>query len=125
MKIFITALIILFTIEAYPAQASDLWTWTPQDSALASTLIAVDLMDYATTIQCAKHPDGYRERNRTMGEHPSVGAVQRFFPILIASQIAFEVIAPHPYRGYFQLYDIGVEAWAVYGNRKIGLKISF
>ena len=118
----ILLLLLLFPIGGF---AQENWTWTPQDYALAATLVTVDLMDYATTIQCAKHPDGYRERNRIMGEHPSVGAVQRFFPILIASQIGLSMALPHPYRGWFQIYDIGVEAWAVYGNRKIGLKISF
>lgn len=109
------------------AWAGDLWftpfTW--YDYSLEATFLGVTSMDWSQTQEIATHPMEYRELNPVLGSHPSVGAVNLYFPSAMALHALIAYALPKPYREIWQSVWIGVESYTVINNASIGLKIHF
>lgn len=117
----ITILLILWLSS--PTLAAELWT--KADMAREAAFVAVTVIDWSQTLKTADHPEKWTENNPILGEHPSRGKVNTYFPagILLHAVIAYAL--PRPYREWWQYTWIGVETAAVGKNLSVGIGISF
>jgi len=81
--------------------------------------------DYLQTRQIAKAPDSYYEKNKFLGEHPSVGKVNVYFAASAAAHYMVSQALPPRWRETWQMVTIVYEVDAVVQNYKIGLGFSF
>ena len=65
-------------------------TWTKTEIALALTAAVSTGLDWGQTRHIGKNPETHRERNRILGEHPSVQRVDTYFlsSVILGSLIA-------------------------------------
>lgn len=107
MKMII-ALFLLFPLAGY---ADDF-------RIAANTLI---LADWAQTRYISTHPDDYYETNSSLGEHPSIGKVNRHFLITLAKVDGLGWLMPHQYQKYWFAGWAIYEASFVLHNHSIGI----
>ena len=99
--------------------------WTKKDTYTELAFLSIHFLDYQTTIDIAKKPNLYVEKNIILGEHPSIGRVNTYF---ISTAIIHPIISyylPKKYRKTFQYFSIGVSTLAVTNNLSCGLKFQF
>ena len=120
LRASILVALLLFTSAA---RAGD--DWTPADSWREGAYLALHLTDWAQTRNIARNPDQWRETNRLLGEHPSVGRVNRYFVITAAAQIGIAVALSKGWRAAFQYGAIAHDAWYVTHNFSIGISARF
>lgn len=99
--------------------------WTNIDTVLLIIATALHIIDWLQTIQIAKNPVKYYEKNFLLGRHPSVRKVH----ILMFSGLIIQAIAPILIPGGFRWIWwagwIGGKGYLVGNNFRIGLKIKF
>lgn len=120
MKILIAT--ILFLCLCAPCFARDLWM--PTDTALQVTSTALMVADWAQTRDIAKSSSFY-ETNEYLGRRPSAHRVDTYFASAIALNAAIAYVLPQPWRGYFQMSTIVLEAGTVGNNYALGIKMRF
>lgn len=64
------------------------------NNIIAIALVLLLLVDWAQTVQIAKHPERWYERNPLLGKHPSVRRVHLWFAACVAAAVAVAVVAP-------------------------------
>lgn len=96
--------------------------WTASDSYRHLAFTGLMVADYLQTMEIARNPDRYYERNPILGNHPSEGEVTAYFIGSYALVTAAAWALPEPYRDALQYVAIGVEAGAVANNFSIGLR---
>lgn len=118
----IVALFLATMIWAGVARAAD---WTRTDSAFQIASSALIVADWAQTREIAKHPERWRETNLILGEHPSRGKVNAYFAACLVGNAAIAYALPAPYRRWWQIATVVVEAGYVAHNYHLGIRVSF
>lgn len=103
MKIII--ILLLSSLFAFLANAeSD--KWTTQNTLLEVTGQTLRLIDFGQTLQIARQPERYGEKNSIMGEHPSTEKVCAYFATYMIGSFAISYFLPEPYRTAWQSINI-------------------
>lgn len=114
---------LLLGLAIVNSKAADPWDKT--DKALATALVLVTVVDYAQTRTIAKNPHLWFERNPLLGEHPTLGEVNRHFigGLILGGVIAhyLPASARKTFLGTITFIELGV----VIHNHGIGIKTSF
>ena len=99
--------------------------WTTLQKVSYTASIAANIIDWGQTRTIAKNPHKYRELNKFLGDHPSIGRVNNHFLVTTAILAA----APHfsdTYRKYMMPFVAAGLTLNVSRNHfKVGLKMSF
>lgn len=117
MRAFVLALALL----ALPAHARE---WTDDEVAWGTAAAVAHVIDWGQTRYIATHPERFRELNPMIGEHPSLGGVNRYF---LASG-AFMFVAAHympQYRSTLLKVWFAVGVASGVRNAMIGVQIRF
>ena len=93
--------------------------WTTGDTVRQVLGIGLLALDWNQTRQNAGDPR-YNEQNLILGDRPSRGRVDIYFPISAIIGTAFATQLKKPYRQMFQYGLIGVEGYCVYNNHENG-----
>lgn len=124
--------LLLFLFSPLIANAGE--KWSNSDIALESTWQILHILDWRQTIQIARNPDRYWERNPLLGEHPSEQKVNLYFLVgAVLHPIVTEVL-PNKYnlwgiklrpRIIWESVSIGMSGGCVLNNFSIGLGVKF
>jgi hypothetical protein len=123
MKTLLFILLFCFSTDAH---ASDEWSISDTDRELV--FFGLTAVDYFQTIEFTQHRDKYptiQEANIFMGKHPSRSKVNLYFPLYALWHVGVAKILPKPYREFFQIFYIGVEATLVGNNYSMGVAFRF
>ena len=100
--------------------------WDTTDKVLGTTVVALQIVDWGQTRYLAKHPElGFYENNKLLGDHPSVGRVDVYFPALIVGTWLIADWLSPPNRKLFLGVVTVVNVAVTSRNRSIGLKVAF
>jgi hypothetical protein len=99
--------------------------WTKTDTLFQVADIALWTIDWGQTRHIAKDPKNYYETNGFLGEHPTVGEVDRYFLLAIPIKVGFSIILPQPMRRIWQCINIGISVKNTVSNYHIGLRMKF
>lgn len=117
MRVFVLALALL----ALPAHARE---WTDDEVAWGTAAAVAHVIDWGQTRYIATHPERFRELNPMIGEHPSVGGVNRYFLASGAFMFAVAHYLPQ-YRSTLLKVWFTIGVGANLHNAAIGVRISF
>ncbi len=109
--------------NASPLDSTD--PLTVQDYVLQAATIGLLLRDEQQTEEIARNPAQFYEKNKILGQHPSVGAVRSYFVGYALASTAVTVFLPERYRVFWQGTQIGIELIVTQRNRSIGIKGAF
>lgn len=99
--------------------------WDTGDKVLGVAAVTTLVIDWGQTRYIAKHPDKYREKNKILGEHPSVGRVNTYFVCYIAGTLLVaDWFSPNNRKGFLMGLTI-VEFSVTQKNKSIGVKWEF
>jgi hypothetical protein len=123
MRKLILALIILFMVMG-SAHAFD--TWTTEDTVKEGMFLGLLYLDksqleYAIDHQCR----GYTQSPFVGLQHGDKDKVQNFFYLSALLHPAIAYVLPRPYRNWWQLSGIVIEAYSVGNNMSAGVGFSF
>lgn len=104
------------------AQASD---WDRTDSALLATQLTLTAIDWGQTRIIARNPDLWYERNPFLGEHPSVGRVDKYFAVTFLVTTGISIALPQKYRRWYLGSMIVYEAAFVFHNQQLGIRVDY
>lgn len=111
------------TATTTPATAAD--DWTDAQVTKAAALATLTAADWAQTRNIARHPVRWHETNPLLGEHPSVGAVDRHFALSAMLGAAALHALPSHYRDMALNAGLVIEATCVANNLRLGIGIKF
>lgn len=111
MKAIITLLLVTF---ALPSRAGDM-----------SLMVTSRVIDWGQTRYVVQHPEKFYEMNKKMGDHPSMGTVNRHFSQLIIRDVLLGSILPSPFDHLYFGAVAFSEIKAIRHNRSMGVKFSF
>lgn len=112
-------LFLLFT--SFEALADE---WSAADKALLAGAIGTLSADWAQTRYIASHAD-YHEKNKMLGQHPSMGRVNWYFAGSIAGTVGIAYALPSNYRKIFLGGIVLLETSVVLHNNSIGIGMKF
>lgn len=115
------AIVLCLALLALPAQARE---WTDDELRWGAALAVTRLVDWGQTRYIAKHPDRFREVNPLIGDHPSLGEVNRHFIVSTALMFAAAHYLPQYRTRLLQVYVV-VGAGYVVHNIGIGVRFQF
>lgn len=114
---------LLIGLAIVNSRAADPWDST--DKALAAVALTATVVDWGQTRTIAKNPDTWFEKNPLLGEHPTLGEVNRHFALGILAGAAIAHYLPSAGRKTFltvlSVIEIGVTA----NNHRIGIRVGF
>lgn len=113
----IAGVLLLFNPNADPM--------TKEQKVTQGAYLSVHAIDWGQTRYIAKNPGGHSELNPILGEHPSVGEVDRYMAATALLHTGITKSLPSKYRKYWQIFTIGVEAGTVTRNIQMGVKVDF
>lgn len=123
MKAIIVAALLFLFFAASPVWATDSWDRT--DIMLGAVALTATVVDWGQTRYIAKHPDQFRERNSSLGEHPGTGRIDTYFAGVMVGSAVIAHILPSHYRKWFLGSLAVLEIGVTMHNRNIGIKVSF
>lgn len=97
------AIVLCLALLALPAQARE---WTDEELRWGAALAVTRLVDWGQTRYIAKHPDRFREVNPLIGDHPSIGEVNRHFIVSTALMFAAAHYLPQYRTRLLQVYVV-------------------
>lgn len=106
------------------AEAAD-WTWRTADTVREATWVTLHVVDWGQTLDIARQPERFHERNPFLGKHPSVGEVNAYASVWLLLHPTISFVLPPPYRDVWQYVSIGVTGSAVVMNFAVGLRVRF
>jgi hypothetical protein len=116
--------------------------WTTQDTVLQAAFTALTVVDWGQTRSGAAEMKTdqwgntigyrYRELNPVLGEHPTKGSIDAYFPAMILAHAGIAYLLPAnrdengiSWRTIWQSVWIGVEAGYVHRNYQMGIRVGF
>lgn len=121
-ELLIALLLFLATGAVRDARAEP---WDNVDLFLGATTTAALIADWGQTRYAAQHPDEFKEKNRILGEHPSVARVNVYFATyVVGALLVADWLTPDNRKLFLGVITV-VEISAVKHNRSIGVKFSF
>ena len=122
-NLLLIILMLSFPVISY---GDDGWfSWDEGNTVLQVPMTVVIAMDLGTTLDITRHPDRYEEVNPLLGKHPPQNRVWKHFigSYILTTGIVY--ILPPKWSHAFQVGMIGVEAYWVNHNLRIGLRVKF
>lgn len=118
---------ILWTVMLFgvPSKSFAFDEWSTRDYTLQATWTVLHIVDWGQTLDTAKNPDRFYEKNPLMGEHPSVSRVNTFMALGAVINPLFIHVLPSKWRPYFQAVFIAEKVYCVGNNYRIGLHVNF
>lgn len=113
---------LLFILCGSSAHAGE---WSREDSYREAVYLTVHILDWTQTLNIARNPDKWHEKNPILGRHPSVGKVNAYFATTAAIHVGLAYLLPAEWRKTFQYLSIAVEGGVVAHNYSIGIKTDF
>lgn len=120
MKRWVAAMALM----AFFAQAQAHDPWDNADRALLVGSSAAWIVDWGQSRWIAKHPE-YRETNRILGDHPSVGRVNAYFVTMLVGNYIVADALPSPLRKMWLGGTIVIEANTAARNYGIGVRMAW
>ena len=118
-----TFVIFVYVFYIPPCLGAD--DWTPQNTKLEWSWVALNGADWLQTRYIATHPEEFSEANPILGDHPSTGEVNLYFAVYTAAHyLISRNLHPEP-RKWFQMVSIGVTAGTVVRNYHLGVRMEF
>jgi hypothetical protein len=117
-------LIALLLLVCNAAQAELLEDWSETDKRLFIASQAALMIDWKQTREIASNPSQYGERNKILGEHPSMARVNTYFAsALVANYLIADYLTNYrtEYLSGIVLFEVSV----IGHNKNLGLKIGF
>ena len=106
--------------------AGDGWfSWDEGNTVLQVPKTILTAMDLGTTLDITRHADKYNEVNPILGKHPSQDKVWKYFITAYIITTGITYVLPSRWSHGFQMGMIGVEAYWVNHNLRIGLRVKF
>jgi hypothetical protein len=100
--------------------------WTDDDVRRQLQYLTLHGTDWAQTRTIAKNPQDFRETNKLLGEHPSVGKVNNYFATTAVGHALLMNALPPEWRKWAQYGTIGLEAGVAGRNKlKFGIGMTF
>lgn len=124
-RLLLLVLLVLAALRPLTARPAE--PWTRGDAALQVTYLSLATFDYGQTLHIARLcPSGRAsEANPFLGSCPSRTRVHAYFAGLMLGHTLIAHELPPPWRRYWQLVTIGLEAGAVARNWNVGLRLAF
>ena len=117
----VVLLVILSAVFGYVASAhAD--EWTTADTYREATFQTLWIVDALQTHTIAENADCWHEKNKYLGTHPTVGAVNRYFLVGALVHAGVSYLLPKSFREPFQYVTIGIEVGYVENNFSIGIR---
>ena len=118
---------IIFLLLLFPGYCiADNWTREDTQRELAFQVVA--LIDWGQTLDISRscNTDRYfTEINPILGECPSRGDVNTYFPIVMGIHAGISYALPPKYRKYWQNVTFSIQATNVARNYSLGIKFDF
>jgi hypothetical protein len=118
-------ILLLLLCPLIPAQPWAAAPWETTDVVFEGVYLTLHAVDWGQTLDIASRGDRYHERNPLLGRHPTRGEVNTYFALTAAAHVALAHWLEPPYRAYFQLFTIALEASVTAANYRIGLRTAF
>ena len=115
------AIVLTLALLALPAHAHD---WTDSEKRWAAAWLATRAVDWAQTRYVARHPDRFRELNPFLGDHPSLGTVNRSFVLTTAAGLLAAHYLPAYRKQMLQVW-FAVGVGMTVRNAAIGIRLEF
>jgi len=98
--------------------------WTLMDTSLELTFATGLMIDWMQTTYLTRGvpPPGenWTESNPLLGKHPSRGRVNVYFLTCLIGHVGIAYLLPKPWRTWWQLSGISIEAYSVGSNYSVG-----
>ena len=128
-KIVVIVAIIINLFSGVAIAGEQKWfeveSWDKTDYLLLGTLVTFTIIDWGQTRYIASNSDRFNELSPLLGDHPSIGKVNRHFVMSSIAIVGVAMILPSKYRKLFlgatAILEIGVTAH----NRSIGIGMKF
>lgn len=119
--------LILFTclVELARADFCSKNEWDTTDKVLLTSAIVADVIDWRQTQQIVKNPTRYHEQNILLGDHPSMGELNRYAIMSIASTVLIADCLPSNWRKTYLGTVIAIEVYTIHNNHNIGIRFGF
>jgi hypothetical protein len=115
--------VLALTVGILPAQAAPPFDRGDLNRELAYT--ALHLVDWGQTLNIARNPDRFHERNPILGRHPSPGQVNRYMAASLAAHWLIARALKPKARKIFQGVTLVIKSGFVAGNYSVGLRVDF
>jgi hypothetical protein len=99
--------------------------WSKTDIVFEATYLTLHLVDWGQTLDIVNRHETYHERNPILGKHPTREQVNTYFALTALAHLAIANWLDAPYRNYFQVGTIALEAVVIGNNFAIGLRVAF
>lgn len=119
----ILLLCFLFVILFSPRSHAD--DWSTGDTYREVTFQTLWVVDFGQTRNISEHTQQYYETNHYLGQHPTLGAVDRYFIVGAALHAGIAYVLPESLRAPFQYVTIGIETGYVAHNFHLGIGVKF
>lgn len=121
---YVLMVALLLMALGTPAGAESGAEWTGTDTALELGWQALHFADWMQTLEIARKPEEYFERNVFLGRHPSTGEVNAYMASTAVLHLLVSAWLDKPYRTAWQgitIVEVGIAVW---NNHDIGLSVT-
>jgi len=116
MKTLIIAMVLLSASYSFADE------WTKTDTGLQLLYTGLHVIDWGQTAHEAKEGWHFRhETNLILGGGPKESTVHIYMASTLVGHAVISYILPKPWRQIWQGAGIGIEAWCVGNNYRIGM----
>jgi len=117
----------LFILSILCTMLTSCSTWDRRDvnKALWAASTATLIADWGQTRYTAANPDRYYEKNKILGEQPSLDAVDRYFTGAVLLNTTMFFVLPEKWQTYWFAGLAGFELFIVGRNHTRGIKFNF
>lgn len=129
MKVLMFLLIFLFMISIVSAvsaeETENSKIWVKEDTFREITWQIIHVVDWGQTLEIARHPQNYYEKNPFFGKHPSVGRVNSYMAAGAVAHAVISYVLPPKYRKWWQYSTIVLSGGCVINNFSLGIGVKF
>lgn len=113
--------ILLISIIFLPSIAAAFGSWSQETTARELCFLYTLSNDWQQTLDIAKNPDKYSERNPILGSHPDVSSVNLYFATCAATHALVAYMLPPKLSKIWQVTWIGIQSDVTDKNNENGL----
>lgn len=99
-------------------------SWTKQDTYWQIGVLVTQIIDWGQTREIAVNPK-YYEKNKILGENPTLHEVNRYCIICIAGNYLIAKALPNNWRRKWQAGSILFQTYYINNNYELGIKMNF
>jgi hypothetical protein len=126
MKKFLIIVLMVGLLFSVSACANGFWEpLSKTERILFVGFLVTEGVDWAMTRYISDNPNNFSEMNPILGEHPTIGEVDRYFSTCILGTYLITKALPDRLREPFLLSGIVFEVMVVKHNYELGVKFKF